>query len=327
MRVVFRTRGSHKQGMGDVTGSLAIADAFRDVSPQDTITFLVDNNREAIDAINARNYKIRVAADLDEEITCLKKIKPDVIIVNMLENDTERLRNFKQNTRLLVTIDDAGSAARLADIRINPLYYTDNAITDPRYIALLKEFIQANNTSKIIKEKIEVILITQGGADTYGFIPKIIKALYNIEKECRIEVIIGPAFQHRDELEEALNNSQRNFYIIHNATNMCELMQRSDMAITAAGNTMFELACVGIPSIVICAEEFEEETAERMAKYGIVENLGFGGRVSPQKIYQSVSSLMDDKERRADMSRRGQDLVDGRGAERVVKLIKERLGG
>ena len=78
---------------------------------------------------------------------------------------------------------------------------------------------------------------------------------------------------------------------------------------------------------MICGEEFEEETADRMEKYGVVENLGFGGRVLPERIYERVSRLMVDEKRRAGMSRRGQELIDGRGAERTVRLIKERLGG
>ena len=117
------------------------------------------------------------------------------------------------------------------------------------------------------------------------------------------------------------------FNILHTVTNMCELMQQSDLAITGGGNTMFELACVGVPGIVLCGEEFEEETADRIEKYGIVENLGFGGRVSPERIYERVHLLMEDKSRRSEMSRRGQELIDGRGAERTVKLIKEHPGG
>lgn len=325
--MVFRTRGNHKQGMGDVMGSLAIADAYRDSSPQDTIAFIVDNDKEAIDAVVAGAHKVEVVDNLDQEIARIKEINPEVIVVNMLENNIERLRYFKQNTRLLVTIDDPSSATRWADLKINTLYFTDDAITDPAYVALRKEFIQANKISKVIKEKVETILVTQGGADTYGFIPKIIGALDGIKADCQIDVVIGPAFKHHKELKETIDEGKRDFNIIYNATNMCQLMQRSDLAITGGGNTMFELACVGVPSIVICGEEFEEETADRMEKYGIVENLGFGARVSPEKIYERVRLLIDDKSRRAEMSRRGQELVDGRGAERVVKLIKEHLGG
>jgi UDP-2,4-diacetamido-2,4,6-trideoxy-beta-L-altropyranose hydrolase len=327
MKVVFRTKGNHKQGMGDVIGSLAIADAYRDSHPRDAITFIVDNDKEAIDAVLARAYKVAVVDNLEQEMTQLKEINPDVIVVNMLKNDMARLRYLKQNSGLLVTIDDPSNAARWADIRINPLYYSDDAVTDPAYVALGKEFVQANKIIKVIKEKVEAILVTQGGADTYGFIPKIVGALAGTEKDCLINVVIGPAFKHPRELKEAIDKSKKAFNIIHNATNMCELMQQADLAITAGGNTMFELACVGVPAIVLCGEEFEEETAERMEKYGIVENLGFGGRVSPEKISERVRLLMDDKDRRAEMSRRGQALIDGRGAERIVKLIKEHLGG
>jgi spore coat polysaccharide biosynthesis predicted glycosyltransferase SpsG len=245
----------------------------------------------------------------------------------MFQNDAKRLKYFKQNTRLLVTIDDPSSAARWADIRINPLYYNDDAVTDPAYVALRKEFIEANKISKTIKERVGIILITQGGADTYGFIPKIAGALSGIEKDCRIDIVIGPAFKHHQKLKEAIDKSKRNYNIIYNATNMGELMQRSDMAVTAGGNTLFELACVGVPSIVICGEEFEEETAEAMEKYGFTENLGFGGRVSPERIAERVKLLMADKNRRAEMSRRGQEIIDGRGAERIIKLIKEYIRG
>jgi spore coat polysaccharide biosynthesis predicted glycosyltransferase SpsG len=108
---------------------------------------------------------------------------------------------------------------------------------------------------------------------------------------------------------------------------MCALMQQSDMAVTAGGNTMFELACVGVPAIVLCGEEFEVETARQMEEYGAVENLGFGGIVSPDRLYERVRLLMPDKNRRTIMSRIGQKLVDGRGAERVVKLMAQSLGG
>ncbi len=327
MKVVFRTRGNHKQGMGDVMGSLAIADACRDRNPGDAITFIVDNDKEAIAAVLDAAFKVQVADSLEQEITQVKEISPRVIVVNMYKNDAERLKLLKENTRLLVAIDDPSDAARWADIRVNPLYYIDDAVTDPAYVALRKEFIRANKIGKVIKDKVETILVTQGGADTYGFLPKIIGALDGIERDSRIDVVIGPAFKHHEQLEEAINNSERSFNIIYNATNMCALMQQSDLAVTAGGNTMFELACVGVPAIVLCAEEFEVETARRMEEYGAVENLGFGGIVSPDRIYERVRLLMPDKSRRTIMSRRGQKLVDGRGAERVVKLMAQSLGG
>jgi len=325
MEILFRTKGNHKQGMGDVMGSLAIAEAFREGNNQDKISFIIDNDPEAIQEISARGYKINIVENIEQEISYFQNNHPDVIIVNMLKNDMVRLKLLKQNAKLLVTIDDSGTAAKLSDIRINPLYYTDDAINDPRYIALGKEFICANKNSKIIKDKVETILITQGGSDTYGFTPKIINALNEIEESVHINVVVGPAFKNYKELYGVTNKSKRHFNLIHNAQNMCQLIQNADLAITGGGNTMFEIACLGVPAIVVCGDTFEEETADRMDKWGIVDNLGFGLNVSQKKILKKTRLLMKDTKKRSEMSINGRKRIDGRGAERVVQLINDNL--
>ena len=72
----------------------------------------------------------------------------------MLKNDIERLKPFKQSSTLLVTINDSGAAAKLSDIRINPLYYTDGATHEPEYIALRHESICANKNNETIRDKV-----------------------------------------------------------------------------------------------------------------------------------------------------------------------------
>ena len=325
MEILFRTKGNHRQGMGDVMGSLAIAEAFREGNNQDKISFLIDNDPEPIKEIGKRDYIINVAEDIGQEISYIQSIQPDVIIVNMLKNDIERLEFFKQSSKLLVTIDDSGAAAKLSDIRINPLYYTDGAINEPEYIALGKEFISANKKDKTIKGEVGNILVTQGGADTYGFTPKIISALSEIEETIHINVVIGPAFKNFEELNEAVKRSKRCFNLLYNVHNMCQLIQNADMVITGGGNTMFEIACLGIPALVVCGDTFEEETAGRMEKWGIVENMGFGLNVSQKEILEKAELLIKDAKKRSEMSMNGRKRTDGRGAERVVQLINERF--
>ena len=73
---------------------------------------------------------------------------------------------------------------------------------------------------------------------------------------------------------------------------MIPLMRSADLAICSAGLTLFELACLGTPVVVICAEIFEEETAQYMEKNGFGINLGFGERVPKfAKRYADVRSL------------------------------------
>jgi spore coat polysaccharide biosynthesis predicted glycosyltransferase SpsG len=106
---------------------------------------------------------------------------------------------------------------------------------------------------------------------------------------------------------------------------MCQLAWEADLAITAGGLTMFELACVGTPSIVVCGEPFEVEPGIRLDKAGAVVSLGFGGGVDYAKLPDLVDDLSNGVEVRRRMSARGKESVDGRGCERTVGLIRERL--
>ena len=103
---------------------------------------------------------------------------------------------------------------------------------------------------------------------------------------------------------------------------MHQTMINHDIAVTAAGNTILELACIGIPSVIVCGERFENETAEILAKKHFGINLGFGGDVSEEKISNTVKRLMLNFDLRAKMSSTGKNLVDGKGAMRIVTLLE-----
>jgi hypothetical protein len=54
-----------------------------------------------------------------------------------------------------------------------------------------------------------------------------------------------------------------------------------------------------------------------------VEYLGLGPEVDDAVLASSVVALLGDSERRAQMSRRGRELVDGLGAARAAELVLE----
>ncbi len=303
-------------------GSLALADEC--AKQADEILFVISGGDEAIAAITERGYRFHAVAAHENERQALRAFRPDVILVNKLNNDPTYIKSLKGLTDLLVTIDDAGEGAKLADLRVNSLYYTPDAVTDPRYIALRNEFQEIHGRSKRINDEVQELFIAQGGSDTHGFTSRIIRALEGMMTRPHCTVIIGPAFKHEAELRSATEASSLDLTVVRNARNMAELMWNADLAITAAGLTMFELLCVGTPGLVVCAEPFEVETAARLEKAGTVLNLGFGGRLDYTRLPQSVDALAEDVETRGAMSRCGKQLVDGKGCERIVRLIRER---
>ena len=53
--------------------------------------------------------------------------------------------------------------------------------------------------------------------------------------------------------------------------------------------------------------------------------MGFGRDVHYGQLPKAVEALATDTERRRQLSVRGKQLVDGRGCERIVRLIRERV--
>lgn len=323
MRIVFRTEGNHQQGMGDFWGCIALADEC--VKENGTVLFVLSGEEEAVAVLRERGYYAALVADCKMEQSVLADFQPDVILVNRLNNPPEYIQSLQNFAGLVVTVDDAGEGARHADLRINALYPIADSVGDPQYVALRSEFQEAHKRGKTVRGKVQELLVTQGGSDTYGFTPRILRALEGMAVRPHCTVVIGPAFRHEAELKEAVSAATMDFSILRNARNMAELMRNADLAITAGGLTMFELACVGTPSLVVCAEPFEVETAARLEKAGAVLNLGFGGSLDYTRLPESVDALAEDAEMRSTMSRCGKQLVDGKGCERIVRLIRERV--
>lgn len=299
-------------------GSLALAD---ECAKQDEVLFVLSGGEEAFAAITEKGYRWHAATTWEAEQQIFRQFQPDVIVVNKLNSPPEYIRSLKACAGTVVTIDDAGDGGQHADLRINPLYYAPAALNDPQYITLRREFQVVHCRAKVIHNEPRELLITQGGSDTHGFTPHIIRALESMKIRPHCTVVIGPAFKHEAELRSATETSSLDLTVARNARNMAELMWKADLAITAGGLTMFELACVGTPAVVVCAEPFEVETASRLEKAGAVVNLGFGSDLNGMEIAKSVDALASEAPTRTRMSERGRQLVDGRGCERIVGLI------
>ena len=322
MRVVLRTEGSHTLGMGDVWGSIGLADEF--TRRRDEALFIVSGGPEAASAIKEKGYSLRTAACFDAEREVLRDFRPDVIVVNKLNNQPEYVRALRDLAGLIVTFDDAGEGARYADLTINAFFGLEGAVADQQYIPLKSEFRELRQQDKTIRDQLQELLVTQGGSDTYGFTPTIIRALDGMTCRPQCTVVIGPAFRHHAELKEAVTASTLNLALLQNPGNMSELMWDADLAITAGGLTMFELACVGTPSLVIGGECWDEQTAAPLNSAGALKYLGFGGDIEYARVPEEVDALAANAGERKRMSRLAQQLVDGRGCERAVTLVRER---
>ena len=64
-------------------------------------------------------------------------------------------------------------------------------------------------------------------------------------------------------------------------------------------------------------------TARMLSNRGAAKKLGWYGELNGKHIENSVRGLLANPAMRACMSARGMNLIDGNGAERVIKILQE----
>jgi len=199
--------------------------------------------------------------------------------------------------------------------------YSSKSFAGLQYTILNNNF----KKRKVITKNVSSILVLQGGSDTYCLIPRIIDAINLIDGNFYITVVVGPSFKCWKKLHSAKNRSTKLLKILSNVKNMSSIMLKNDLVITGGGMTLLELSYCGIPSIIICGQKIEEETANLLQKKGFGINLGFNPKISKSTISQTTNQLILDYPLRKKMNNVGKKLLDNKGTDRVVTIISKYL--
>ena len=103
------------------------------------------------------------------------------------------------------------------------------------------------------------LLITFGGADRYQLTQRTIASVKNHpELFSSLDVVLGGLHTGKNEVREKLQAQPLPFRIHIQTSEMHRIMQKVDLAISAAGLTLWELALLGRPSFVIAGSAREK---------------------------------------------------------------------
>lgn len=341
LNVAFRVDGDPELGMGHLMRCLALAQAMRESSDAN-VMFLTKSFNKAIARISKERQHVKAiprGLSMDEElawvVNSLKKFKPDVIVTDLPYVTGNYLKKLESTGKLMVSVDDLALATHCADFVISGYlsaklkkYKSANPETKlfigPGYLMLQKIFGKINKGRRKIRKNACAVLVTLGGADPENLTVKVVKALSRIDKKLDVTVVLGPAYTNRRELRRLLRRTKDikpKFRMRSDVKNMAKLMTKTDIAITAGGETIYELAATGTPAINISQVEHQSINAGELEREGTVINLGLGREVSEEKIISTVQHLLEDEKLRQKMSIASKKLVDGKGAGRVADLI------
>ena len=235
--------------------------------------------------------------------------------------------------RLLVIDDQALWPRYEADLVLNQnhgaqrLEYdcgeSTHLLLGARYVLLRPEFAPWMNWQRDVQPEARRLLVTLGGSDPAGATPKVLEALREIRLDgLEVRLIVGPGNPAAQSISDAHNCLRDNVQVLTNVADMAQHMAWADVAVSAAGTTCWELAFMQLPALLLIVADNQRPTARQTALAGTAENLGPVEQVFPEQIAAALLGLIHDRTRRCGMALAGRRLVDGRGAQRVVTLMR-----
>ena len=286
--------------------------------------------------MEARGAKVRFAlfadsggrsllADSGFEVEQIKRAayepsRRELLIVDDYAVTEARLRDLRRRAGRLAVIDDLADRMLDADLIQNgnanaaSLPYRTTAgcvrLLGPRYSLVGPAF--RNLPRRQARAAVERILVTFGGADPSNLTSTAIATVRRMLPNARLDVVIGPMFRARGRLE-----AEDAVQIHDSPSSLSALMVDCDLAVTAAGQTTYELASAGVPALAFCAAANQRQSLTALSEIGTlvpVKDLG-------DSLTSVLRSLAADRARRQRMIHAGQCLVDGYGTERVAAAL------
>ena len=268
-------------------------------------------------------------------IQLARESNADWIVVDGYHFGSQYRDLLRRTGRPLLFLDDCGDAEFAptdwilnqnlhASASLYPGCDPTHLLLGPRYTLLRREFRCRTDRRREIPAVGKRVLVTFGGSDPARLTVRAIEALKMLHlPDLEACIVIGPANADPDSARAAARDLPFPARIECNPANLPDLMAWADLAISAAGSTCWELAFLGVPQIVLAVAPNQRPIADALARRGLADSLGEAQTVTTSLLAAGVETLLMDRRRREQFSRRGQETIDGMGAPRAAGLLLE----
>ena len=332
--LLVRADASATIGVGHAMRCLALAEAWLDGGGD--VTFAMNDVPDAlarrIERAGARVSRVRSAEDTAR---VARELGARFAVVDGYHLGAAH-QEALAGTRLLV-IDDAGETATTAaalvlnqNAHASPALYSalgsaPELLLGPTYALLRREFqASAARPARATPALARRVLVTFGGADTAQLAPRALEALAPLDG-LEVLLVAGAANPHASALR-APAGACATIRVEIAVDDMAEKMRAVDLALIAAGSTSWELAACGVPMLAVITADNQRGVAGAIAELGLGESLGPADGLSAETIRDAVVRLAADAEGRRRMARRGPEVIDGCGAQRVCAALRSAGG-
>lgn len=321
-RIILRADGYKELGMGHIYHCLTLA---YNLTGQEILFVTKEQHEPGLKKLQEANMPVHTIKSDEEFMEFVQEWKPDVVVNDCLNTEADYIKELKKYVKRVVTIEDLGEGADYADVVINALYEDhtigDNYYWGSNYVCLRDEFFCA--TPSVFHEQVQNIVVIFGGTDPSNFTKRIYEMAKRIHKdypEIKFHFALGVGYDQKANQIET--DEIAGIYVEQNLKHISDLFGKADLAFTSQGRTVYELATIGVPAVVMAQNEREMKHTFAQMNNGFL-NLGLGINVADETIETTFRWLVDTPQIRKEMQSlmMRHDLKSG--IKRVIGLILE----
>ena len=348
--ILFRVDGNKTTGAGHVMRCLSIADHAGSCGVECVFLMASDDMEKNIIGHGHRTVIFHteyenMLSDLHLTQEWIENMQPVSLIVDSYYVTGGYLSSLKQccmkSGTTLVYVDDLMAFPYPCDILLNYNIYGPDKRTEyfrmyqdahmpelllgPAYAPLRHEF--RNPGKREVKRTARNILVSTGGADFGHIGVAFIKAVIRHEEELKdlqFHFVIG-SMNGDAGLIRRMAEGVSSIRLHFNVQEMSELMGSCDVAISAAGSTLYELCATQTPTVTYILADNQIPGAEGFERHGIMKCVGDVRQVGVDELVDTFIKesmlLVNDYEKRRRMAEKQRNLVDGEGACRLLEKI------
>lgn len=320
-RIILRADGYPLLGMGHIYHCLTLA---YNLIGHEVLFVTKEEHSQGLEKLKNANMKVKTIKNDAEFLSFLKEWQPDIVVNDCLNTDIDYIKALKDSVPRVVTIEDLGPGADYADVVINALYEDKtkgkNYYFGEKYVCLKDEFLIAN-PAEYHKEVRNVVVIF-GGTDPSNFTKRIYdlaKRMHEYYPDIVFHFILGVGYEQSDLIESL---PDMGIYVKQDVKRVSAVFEKADLAFTSQGRTVYELATMGIPAIVLAQNEREMKHSFAQMHNGFL-NLGLGANVEDETLESTFRWIVDTPQIRQEMRSLMLKHDLKKGVERVIRLILE----
>lgn len=299
--IIFRVDGMKKLGLGHIYNCITMAFSLIE---HNVLLVTRADCQEGIEKIKSTHLHYRTFSNDSELQQIIDEFKPDIWVNDCLNTTAEYMKWLKERVNRVVSIEDLGEGTRYADAVINALYEKQKTLCEHTYegsdyVCLRNEFMLEQ--PKPFSEKVQNVLVMFGGTDPSNLNSK----LYNVAKQI-VKTNPGISFHFVTGIgydvagNGVVSLPEQNIYVHNNVSKVTDYMKYADIAVTSQGRTVFEIATMGIPAIILAQNDRELTHTFATMKNGFI-NLGLGVKVNDQAVLNTIQWLIDTPNIRSNM--------------------------